>query len=195
MMKQVIELTDKGLFCPAGNFYIDPWRPVENAIITHGHSDHARVGSKKYFSTRTSAPILRHRLGHEIDLDTHEYGKPVEIGEATVSFHPAGHVLGSAQIRVEVDGEVWVASGDYKRSPDSSCEPFEVVKCDTFISEATFALPVYKWESGRDTAQKIFQWWQSDLERPSLLFCYSLGKAQRILQNLDLSLFCSQYFL
>src|SRR3954452_8292246 len=121
-MARVVELTDKGLYCPAGKFHIDPWQPVDRAMITHGHSDHARIGSKKYFASVSSAPILRHRLGGEIDLTPKSYGEVFPLGDARVSLHPAGHVLGSSQVRVEVGDEVWVASGDYKRSIDSSCE-------------------------------------------------------------------------
>jgi len=126
-MSAVIELTDKGLYCAAGDFHIDPWRPVERALITHAHADHARSGHARYWATRVSAPILYKRLGAKIDLVGVEYGQALTFGDARVSFHPAGHVLGSAQIRVEVDGEVWVASGDYKREADPTCADFEVV--------------------------------------------------------------------
>lgn len=180
----IVELTNNGLYCAAGDFYIDPWKPVRHAVITHGHSDHARVGGEIYYATKTSAPILRHRLGQDIILREHEYGKPFEMAKATVSFHPAGHVLGSAQVRIEVNGEVWVISGDYKRSPDSSCEEFEVVPCDTFISEATFGLPVYAWPTSQAVAADILKWWQEYQEGPSLLFAYAFGKTQRILSEL-----------
>jgi putative mRNA 3-end processing factor len=183
-MGNVVELTDKGLFCPAGDFYIDPWRPVENAVITHGHSDHARSGSRKYFASRSGAPILRHRLGRDISLESHDFRKTFRLGRAWVSLHPAGHVLGSAQVRVEVDREVWVVSGDYKRASDSSCEPFEVVPCDTFISEATFGLPVYAWPPSAEIARQVLRWWEEYKEGPSLLFAYAFGKTQRILSEL-----------
>ena len=182
-MKNVVELQSEGLYCAAGDFYIDPWRPVKNAVITHGHGDHARTGSEHYHSSITSRDILLHRLG-AVNLTPHEYGVRFKMGAATVSFHPAGHVLGSAQIRIEVGGEVWVVSGDYKRSIDASCEPFEVVACDTFISEATFALPVYAWPETREIALQIFDWWQGYREGPSLLFAYAFGKTQRILAEL-----------
>lgn len=183
-MKDVVELTSKGLYCRAGDFYIDPWAPVRDAIITHGHADHARVGAENFFCTRSSEAILRHRLGAEIQLQAHDYGKPFQLNDALISFHPAGHVLGSAQVRVEVDGEVWVVSGDYKRSPDSSCEAFEVVPCDTFISEATFGLPVYAWPSTREVAKEIYTWWSDYKDGPSVLFAYAFGKTQRILSEL-----------
>lgn len=177
-------MTDEGLYCEAGDFYIDPWKPVERAVITHAHSDHARLGSTHYFSSSKGVGLLQLRLGENIPVTAKHYGETFTLGNTTVSFHPAGHVLGSSQVRVEHKGEVWVASGDYKRTPDPSCDPFEVVPCDVFISEATFALPIYHWDSGETTAQKIFDWWQSEPERPTLVFCYALGKAQRILAEL-----------
>jgi len=180
----LIRLEKAGLYCPAGDFYIDPWQPVEKALVTHGHSDHARFGSKRYWAPKSAVGIIKHRLGESLAIQGCEYGQKLRFGDTWVSFHPAGHILGSSQIRVEHGENVWVMSGDYKRTPDPSCEPFEVVPCDTFISEATFALPIYCWEQGEVTAKKIFDWWQSDLSRPSLLFCYSLGKAQRVLAEL-----------
>ena len=180
----LVRATREGLYCEAGDFYIDPWQNVEKAVITHGHSDHARMGSTQYFCADKCLPILKMRLGENLNAVPIPYGKPFYLGETTVSFHPAGHILGSAQVRIEHKGEVWVVSGDYKRTFDPSCDPFEVVPCNTFISEATFALPIYNWETGEETARKIYEWWQSDLERPSLVFCYALGKAQRILSEL-----------
>lgn len=182
--KPLIRVEPEGLYCEAGGFYVDPWRPVENAVITHGHADHSRSGAQHYWAAEKSVPIMRHRLGSEIDVEAVPYGRRFKLGETTVSFHPAGHILGSAQVRVQLGSEVWVVSGDFKRTPDPSCDPFEVVRCDTFISEATFALPIYNWESGEETARKIYEWWQSDLQRPSLLFGYALGKSQRVLAEL-----------
>lgn len=181
----LITVLPEGLYCEAGGFFIDPWRPVDTALITHAHSDHARSGSSRYFATQISQGVLRKRLGDRIDLQGLEYGEPVRLGETWVSFHPAGHVLGAAQIRVEHRDQVWVISGDYKRCADPTCAPFEVVPCDTFITEATFGLPIYKWETGKETCKQIYDWWQSDPERPSLLFCYAFGKAQRILSELQ----------
>ena len=181
---EIIRVEKAGLYCAAGNFYIDPWGDVETALITHAHSDHSRIGNKNYLCSEKSVPIIKHRLGSDISIQGYPYGKKFQLGEALVSFHPAGHILGSAQVRVEVGGEVWVASGDYKRTFDPSCDPFEVVPCDVFISEATFALPIYHWESGKQTARKVYNWWSSDPTRPSLVFCYALGKAQRLLAEL-----------
>jgi putative mRNA 3-end processing factor len=183
-MSSLITVRPEGLYCAAGNFYIDPWKPVETAIITHAHADHAYSGHQQYYATAISEGILRRRLGAAINLKGLAYGEAIKLGETWVSLHSAGHVLGSAQVRVEHKGEVWVASGDYKRGADPSCEPFEVVKCDRFITEATFGLPIYRWDSGEVTAQKIYDWWQSDSTRPSLLFCYAFGKAQRVLAEL-----------
>ena len=180
----LITVRQEGLYCEPGEFYIDPWKPVDCALITHAHSDHARSGSRQYYATGVSEGILRKRLGQETPLQGVEYGEKIKLGKTWVSFHPAGHVLGSAQIRVEYGDEVWVVSGDYKRCADPTCERFEVVPCDTFITEATFGLPIYRWNSGAETCQEIYQWWQEDSERPSLLFCYAFGKAQRVLSEL-----------
>jgi putative mRNA 3-end processing factor len=180
----LITVRPEGLYCEKGDFYIDPWRPVETALITHAHSDHARSGSQHYIATGISAGILHKRLGAAIDLQGVEYGEKLKLGQTWVSFHAAGHVLGSAQIRVELGDEVWVVSGDYKRCADPSCAPFEVVPCHTFITEATFGLPIYRWDAGSDIARRITDWWQADPERPSILFCYAFGKAQRILAEL-----------
>lgn len=181
----LITVQPQGLYCEKGDFFIDPWRPVDRALITHAHSDHARSGSQSYIATQISEGILRRRLvGDRIQLQGVQYGEKLKLGSVWVSFHPAGHVLGSAQVRVEDANEVWVISGDYKRCADPTCEPFEVLPCDVFISEATFGLPIYRWKPGRETAQEIYDWWQSDRDRPSLLFCYAFGKAQRVLSEL-----------
>nr|WP_295901963.1 ligase-associated DNA damage response exonuclease [uncultured Bdellovibrio sp.] len=180
----LIRATEEGLYCEPGDFFIDPWRPVRQAVITHAHSDHAHWGCHLYYSTEKCAPLLRLRLGEALPIVEKKWNEKFKIGNTWVSFHPAGHILGSAQIRIEYKNKIWVASGDYKRTPDPTCDAFEVVPCDSFISEATFALPVYKWDAGEVTAQKIFDWWQEDPTRPSLLFCYALGKAQRVLAEL-----------
>ena len=176
--------TAEGLYCPAAQAWIDPHRPVTRALITHAHADHARPGCDEYWATTSSAGILRQRLGQSINLRTLNYKQQQQIGNAVVSFHSAGHVLGSAQIRLEVNGEVWVVSGDYKRCPDPSCEPFDPVPCDVLITEATFALPIYRWSDGATLAHSIKEWWQGDRSRPSLLFCYAFGKAQRVMAEL-----------
>jgi putative mRNA 3-end processing factor len=176
----------EGLYCPRGDFYIDPWRPVAQAVITHGHADHARVGMRRYHCTRAGLPILQWRLGEAQDYAAYDYGEPFTIGDARISLHPAGHVLGSAQVRIEVDGEVWVVSGDYKRQPDPTCAPFEVVRCDTFITEATFGLPVYRWPDTAEVACEIVAWRDECAARgeAAIVYAYSLGKAQRLLAEL-----------
>ena len=180
----------EGLYCPPGDFYIDPWRPVECAVITHGHGDHARNGNRHYLTASPGAGILRSRLGADINLQTLDYGQRLDHGGVTLSLHPAGHVLGSAQVRLEYRGEVWVASGDYKVEPDGTCAPFEPVRCHTFITESTFGLPIYRWEPQQQIFDQINAWWRENiaLGKASVLFCYSFGKAQRILHGLDPSL-------
>lgn len=185
-LEPVLRPDDFGLACARGGFHIDPWRPVNHAVITHAHGDHARTGSKTYYVATEALSIMKQRLGHDSKFIHHPYGHKFKMGETIVSFHPAGHILGSAQVRVEYDGKVWVASGDYKRAADPTCAPFEVVPCDVFITEATFALPIYRWEPGSHTAREVLSWWDQNARenRPSLLFCYSLGKAQRLLGEL-----------
>ncbi|MEH6775446.1 MAG: DNA ligase-associated DEXH box helicase, partial [Cereibacter changlensis] len=185
----VLTFTDRGIYCAAGDFYIDPWRPVDRALITHGHSDHARWGHRRYLSTEAAAPVIRHRLG-EIDLRTIAYGERRAIGGVTVSFHPAGHVPGSAQIRVEEAGEVWVVSGDYKVAEDGLSEPFEPVACHAFISECTFGLPVFRWTPQAQIAADLNHWWAANAAegRTSVIGAYSLGKAQRIMAAVDPSI-------
>ena len=186
MAEALITVTDKGLYCPQADFYIDPWKPVSRAVITHAHGDHARSGSELYYAAAPGAGILRHRLGRDLPLDSKEYGEDFCIGPARISLHPAGHVLGSSQVRIEVDGAVWVVSGDYKRAPDPTCVPFAPVRCDVLISEATFALPCYSWPDTGDVVAEIFRWWQANREQgvASVLFAYALGKAQRVLAEL-----------
>ncbi|MEM6595294.1 MAG: ligase-associated DNA damage response exonuclease [Pseudomonadota bacterium] len=185
----VLEFRPEGIYCPAGDFFIDPWRPVERALITHGHADHSRWGMEHYLATEAAAPVMRHRLG-DVDIQTVRYGEAQQIGAARVSFHPAGHVPGSAQIRVEVAGEVWVASGDYKTVDDGLSEAFAPVPCHAFITESTFGLPVFKWDRQEDVVAGINSWWQSNRElgRYSIIGAYALGKAQRILAHVDTSI-------
>jgi putative mRNA 3-end processing factor len=189
-MKEPMVVRDEGLYCEAGDFYIDPRGRVKRALVTHAHSDHARSGHDHYLVSQPCLPLIKLRLGADISVEGIPFGERRKIGDAVVSFHPAGHILGSSQIRVEVGGRVWVVSGDYKPQPDRSCESFELVKCDVFVSECTFGLPVYRWEPEEVIHQQINQWWQENAElgRPSMLFAYSLGKAQRVLAGLDPSI-------
>ncbi|HEX6142628.1 MAG TPA: ligase-associated DNA damage response exonuclease [Geminicoccaceae bacterium] len=185
-MTDLVTVTDRGLCCRPGGFHVDPWRPVDVAVITHAHGDHARPGSGRYHAAESGLGLLRRRLGDDAHLVGHAFGERFRLGEATVSFHPAGHVLGSAQVRIEAAGEVWVISGDYKRDADPSCEAFEVVSCDVFITEATFALPVYRWPATEFVVDELLSWWRDNSRagRASIVFAYALGKAQRILTAL-----------
>ncbi|MEX0369197.1 MAG: ligase-associated DNA damage response exonuclease, partial [Tateyamaria sp.] len=185
-MSGALTFTPAGIYCPAGDFHIDPWKPVDRALITHGHADHARWGMGGYLATDIAAPVMRHRLG-DVSVDTVRYGETLTIGGATVSFHPAGHVPGSAQIRVELGGEVWVASGDYKVVDDGLSTPFEPVKCHHFITESTFGLPVFRWQEQAVIADQINTWWAAckDAGKTAFLGCYALGKAQRLMSMLN----------
>jgi putative mRNA 3-end processing factor len=192
----MIIMTSKGLYCPAGHFYIDPSGAVDHAVVTHAHADHARRGSRQYHCVESGVSLLKTRLGKNIQVAAYAYGETFEFRGVKVSFHPAGHILGSCQVRVEMNGEVWVASGDYKRDADPTCEPFEVVPCDVFVTEATFGTPGYTWNKSANLGQEIFDWWMQNANRDvnSVLFAYSLGKAQRILGELapltDKSIYC-----
>lgn len=184
----LIVLRPQGLYCPPGDFFIDPWRPVERAVITHAHADHARTGHQHYLASAAGEGVLRARLGN-ISLTTLGYGERMRVGDTEISLHPAGHVLGSSQVRVAHHGRVWVASGDYKVAADRTCTAFEPARCDTFITESTFGLPVYRWADDTTVFAQINAWWAANaaLGRPSMLACYSFGKAQRILAGLDAS--------
>lgn len=172
-----------GLTCVAGGFHVDPARPVDLAILTHAHADHARPGSGRYVCAAPGLQVLRQRLGPDAWIDAWPYGDVRRLGNVDVSLHPAGHVVGSAQVRVHDGHETWVVSGDYKRQPDPTCAPFEVVACDTFITEATFALPIYRWPSVDEVVDDMRAWLAATRAagRPAILFAYSLGKAQRLL--------------
>lgn len=181
--------TADGLFCPAGDFHVDPWRPVARAVITHAHGDHARAGSAAYLCATPGAGLLRRRFGDEATIEHLPYGEQKTIGGVRVSFHPAGHVLGSAQIRVEAlagGGGVWVVAGDYKRAADPTCDPFEPVRCDTFVTESTFGLPIYRWDATGAVIAEVVEWWRANevARTTSVLFCYTIGKAQRVLAEL-----------
>ena len=186
IVADLITVTASGLYCPPGDFYIDPWKPVARAVVTHAHGDHLRGGSIHYHLSAVGESIARHRLTPEAVLHAHDYGEQFALGEATVCLLPAGHVLGSSQVRIEHAGSVWVVSGDYKRAPDPTCEPFEPTSCDVFISEATFGLPIYRWDPSAQVVREIFDWWQLNRAAgaASVLFLYALGKAQRVLAEL-----------
>jgi putative mRNA 3-end processing factor len=176
----------EGLLCPPGGFHVDPWGAAATAVITHVHGDHLIPGSARYVCAAPSLPFARKRLGPEAVVEGVPYGQRFRLGEVNVSFHPAGHVLGSAQVRMEAGGEVWVVSGDYKRASDPTCAPFEVVPCDVFVTEATFALPLYRWHQPRAVVSEILAWWDGNRAAgvASVLFAYAMGKAPRILCEL-----------
>ncbi|GAA0893355.1 ligase-associated DNA damage response exonuclease [Fulvivirga kasyanovii] len=183
----LLEFTDKGIYCPKADVYIDPWKPVRKALITHGHADHSRWGHQYYLSTVSAMPVIKYRLGNDINIETVTYGQIVTINGVHFSFHPAGHIIGSAQIRVEYNGEVWVVSGDYKVEDDGLSEAFEPVKCHTFITESTFGLPIYSWLPQQEIFSEINSWWKQNKEqgKVTVLSGYALGKAQRLIQGLD----------
>lgn len=186
----LIRTTAKGLYCEKGDFYIDPWKPVKRAMLTHAHADHTYVGNQKYLVPKEGERLTRIRLGDDAKIETAVYGEIRSLNGVNVSFHPAGHVLGSAQVRVESAGEVWVVSGDYKLTPDATCAPFETVRCHKFITEATFGLPIYRWSPTEVVFAEIDEWWRRNREegKASIIFAYSLGKAQRILSGIDASI-------
>jgi len=185
-LKELLLSRPEGLYCPEGDFYIDPSRPVKNAVITHAHGDHASSGSKNYFCIEQGEALLKKRLVPQSKVTAFKKGDTFRLGKVALSFHPAGHILGSSQVRMETPSTTWVMSGDYKRDPDPTCDAFEPVECDVFITEATFGLPVYRWEPTREVARQIFEWWEKNAaeKKTSILYCYALGKAQRVLAEL-----------
>ncbi|SMD43246.1 putative mRNA 3-end processing factor [Aquiflexum balticum DSM 16537] len=186
----LLELTPSGLYCPQADIFIDPWRPVEKAIITHAHADHSRYGMKHYLAHHHSAEVMKLRLGQDISLETLDYNEPILINGVKISLHPAGHIPGSSQIRLELKGKTVVVSGDYKVEDDGLSAPFEAVKCQEFVSECTFGLPIYKWQAQKEIFDSLNNWWRSNAEKGlnSVVFAYSLGKAQRIINHLDYSI-------
>lgn len=186
----LITLTSKGLFCEKANVYIDPWRKVDKALITHAHSDHARPGMGSYLAHNDSVDVLKHRLGIGINIQGIGYEKPMTINGIEITFFPAGHIIGSAQIRLKDNKECWVISGDYNISEDELITPFVPVQCDTFVTESTFGLPVFQWPKTSEVIEDINAWWQSNQNnnQPSIVSAYSLGKAQRVIQNIDHSI-------
>lgn len=187
----MLRVTESGLYCDAGDFFVDPWRPVPRAVVTHAHSDHLTWGCGSYLVAERGVGVSRERLGPWADrVKGIAFGESRLINGVRVSLHPAGHILGSAQVRLERNGEVWVASGDYKTDPDPTCDAWEPVRCHTFITESTFGLPIYRWPTARAVFNNINAWWRENAAagRASLLFGYGLGKAQRLLAGLDPSI-------
>ena len=183
---QLLVFTPKGIYCPRANIYIDPTHRVDYAIITHAHADHARKGMKRYLAHRDCVPLLKLRLGANISIRGVEYGEIITVNGVRFSLHPAGHIIGSAQVRVEYKDEIWVISGDYKLEDDGFCAPFEPIRCHAFITESTFAMPIYQWPGQEKAIDGINQWWEENAKvgKTSILLGYSLGKAQRLLHSL-----------
>jgi len=190
MNPEILRMTEKGLYCEAGNFHIDPLQPVDRAVITHAHGDHARRECRRYLAAREGLQILRLRLGNEASIQAVPYGEYTYLDGIRVSLHPAGHILGSSQVRIEHRGQITVFSGDYKVQADPTCRPLEVLRCHTFITESTFGLPVYRWPEPKEVFGDINAWWSANQKagRASLLYAYAAGKAQRIIMGLDVSL-------
>jgi len=189
MPKPLLEFNTKGIYCSQADVYIDAWRPVDKAIITHGHADHSKYGHKKYITHRLNVPIIKHRLG-DIHVQGMEWNESFTVNNVKFSLHPAGHIIGSSQVRVEYKDEVWVYTGDYKTTDDGMCQAFTPVKCHSLITECTFGLPVFKWQPQEEVFKQINQWWSDNRENnmTSVILGYSLGKAQRILKYLDTSI-------
>ncbi len=187
MAESLILVTDAGLYCPIGDFYIDPWFPVPRAVVTHAHADHLRWGCGSYLISADGLHVTRARLSDDAAIQTAAYGEAVLLNGVRVSLHPAGHILGSAQVRVEYGGQVWVITGDYKTEIDATCAPFELVRCHTFVTESTFGLPIYRWQPQRTIFDDIDSWWRAnrDAGRASVIYGYALGKAQRIIAGVD----------
>lgn len=183
----ILAFRPEGIFCIPGGFYIDPWRPVDLAVITHGHADHARWGMKKYLCHTFTAPILRSRISPDIAVETLNYNQPIYINGVKLSLHPAGHIIGSAQVRLEYKGKVIVISGDYKLQNDGLATPFESVRCHEFITESTFGLPIYHWQSVDQQNEMLRQWVLQNQQKgkTSVFIGYSLGKSQRIMKAME----------
>ena len=186
----LLRLTDRGLYCAAGDFHVDPWGAVDRAVVTHAHGDHLAWGCGSYLTAADGVGVTRQRLGPEASVRGLEYGEAIDVNGVRISLHPAGHILGSAQIRLEHGGEVWVVSGDYKTDPDPTCRAFEPVRCHTFVTESTFGLPVYRWPPQSEVLHDVNLWWRTNQQagRTTLLYGYALGKAQRLLAGLDPSI-------
>jgi putative mRNA 3-end processing factor len=183
----LLKVTDRGLYCETGDFHVDPWAAVERAVVTHAHGDHVAWGCGAYLTAAPGLEVLRRRLDPSARVRGVGYGEALAVNGVRVSLHPAGHILGSAQVRVEHAGEAWVVSGDYKTEPDPTCTPFEPVRCHTFVTECTFGLPIYRWRDPREVFGEIHAWWRSNQAagKVTLLYGYALGKAQRLVAGLD----------
>jgi putative mRNA 3-end processing factor len=201
-MTDLLELRENGLYCPAGDFYVDPWGAVDRAVVTHAHHDRASPGSRAYLTARPGERLLRELVGAGASIQPVDYGERVTMGSLSVSLHPAGHILGSAQVRMESGGEIWAISGDFKLAPDPTCSPFELLRCHTFVTEAVFALPIFRWPERMEAIAAVQDWWRAnrDAGKTSVLYAHPLGLAQRILAALgpvavheDVERYCALY--
>ncbi len=183
----LVVLRPEGLYCPAGGFFIDPWRPVDRAVLTHAHADHARTGHGHVLCSARGHPVFQARLGNQAPLQCLAFGEPLRVGDVVVSLHPASHVLGASQIRIQKGAAVWVVSGDYRVVADASCDAFEPVTADVFVTETTFGLPIYRWHPQNQVVAEVVQWWQEQAQegRACLMYTYALGKAQRLVMALE----------
>lgn len=186
-MKDLLEVTPAGMYCAQGDFYIDPWKSVPRAIITHAHADHARPGCDRYLCASPGKIVLRTRIGHAASIDTVRYGETLWINGVKIVLAPAGHILGSAQVGLEHQGMRWVVTGDYKIQTDPTCAAFEPLEADVLVTESTFGLPIYRWPDPEKIAAEINQWWRDNQAagRNSVLLAYALGKAQRLAAMID----------
>ncbi len=186
-MSQLLDFTSSGIYCPVADVYIDPWKPVDRAIITHAHADHARIGNRSYLAHHASVPLLKHMLGEYIDIQGVEYGQTLYENGVKISLHPAGHIVGSAQVRLEYKGEVWVVTGDFKMVDDGISKPFEPLKCDVLVTDSTFGLPIFEWQPQQVVFDDINRWWYQNTENDtvSVIIGYTLGKTQRLLNHLE----------
>ncbi|MCX7402179.1 MAG: ligase-associated DNA damage response exonuclease [Planctomycetia bacterium] len=189
-MGPILQSTNKGLYCSPGGFYVDPHRPVDRAVVTHAHTDHARWGCRQYLAAQPSEHLLRMRMKPDAEFEFLPYGECVDVGGVRISFHPAGHILGSAQVRLEYRGHVALVTGDYKLGSDPTCQAWEPVQCHTMITESTFGLPIYRWQPQDTIIESINQWWREsrDAGKCCLLYGYAVGKSQRLLAGLDPSI-------
>jgi putative mRNA 3-end processing factor len=187
IMKDILESTSHGLYCVPGDFHIDPHLPVARAVVTHAHSDHARWGCQRYLAAQPCEQLLRLRMSPDAEFRFLPYGETLTLGGVQVSFHPAGHILGSAQVRLEYQGQVVLITGDYKLGTDPTCEAWQPIRCHWMISESTFGLPIYRWPSQKSVFESINHWWREcrDQGKCCLLYAYAVGKSQRLLAGLD----------
>ena len=191
--QNLITQRSQGLYCEPANVWIDPYKPVEKAIITHAHADHFTLGCREYICSIETGLLLRNRFGSNLNLKVFDYDKKFLINGIYFSLHPSGHILGSSQIRISAGSELWLVTGDLKRQKDKTCLSYEKLKTDFLICESTFGLPIFNWESTEKIINDITNWVNQSEDSTSIIFCYSLGKAQRLLSELSCQNFKNIY--